>query len=59
MCVGQPKMQSPAVTQIAAPTSDTAQRESDFERILRRSRSGAAADILTTPMGVVGNAAGY
>lgn len=52
------KMETPAASRIAAPTSDAAQREGDFERILRRARSGAAADILTGPLGLPGDAMG-
>ncbi|MES2667450.1 MAG: hypothetical protein V4712_15230 [Pseudomonadota bacterium] len=53
MC-GLPKTQVPAVQRLAAPTSDAVMREGELERMLRRSRSGVAADILTTPMGIVG-----
>lgn len=54
MC-GKPKVQTPAVRRLAAPTSDAAMREGEFERTLRRSRSGIAADILTSPLGLPGN----
>ena len=54
----QPDIQQPSVTRLAAPTSEAARRESDFERILRRSRAGAAADVLTTPLGLPGQGAG-
>jgi hypothetical protein len=56
MCfVKSPKI--PAVQRLASPTSDAAQREGEFERQLRRNRSGVAADILTTPLGLPGSAA--
>jgi hypothetical protein len=48
-------MQTPAVQRLAAPTSDAVRREGEFERLLRRSRAGAAADILTTPLGLTGS----
>ena len=43
----------PAVRRIAAPASDAIQRESELESSLRRRRSGVAADILTSPLGIV------
>lgn len=52
----QPQIVTPTVQRLAAPTSDGAERASDFERLLRRSRS-PMADILTTPLGLVGDAA--
>lgn len=56
MCFA-PKMETPAVQRLAAPTSDAARREGELERTLRRQRAGVAADILTTPLGLVGGAA--
>lgn len=53
MC-GKPKVSTPAVRRLAAPTSDAAVREGEFERALRRNRSGIAADILTAPLGLPG-----
>ncbi|MES2667919.1 MAG: hypothetical protein V4712_17680 [Pseudomonadota bacterium] len=55
MCA--PKIRTPAVQRFAAPTSDAAQREGEFERLLRRQRSGVAQDILTSPLGLPGSAA--
>ena len=52
----QPQIVTPTVRRLAAPSSDAAQREGDFERLLRRSRS-PMADILTSPLGLVGGAA--
>lgn len=52
-----PKITTPTVHRLAAPTSDAGQRQADFERLLRRSRGGSAADMLTTPLGLVGGAA--
>lgn len=49
-----PRMQTPAISRIAAPTSDAAMREGEMERSLRRHRSGVGADILTSPLGLVG-----
>ncbi len=51
MC-GTPKYDTPTVQRMAAPESDAIQREGEVERALRRRRSGVAADILTTPMGI-------
>lgn len=48
------KPQMPAVRRLAAPASDAAQREGDLERVLRRSRSGVALDMLTGPLGLPG-----
>lgn len=56
MCM-VPKVQTPAVQRLAAPTSDAARREGELERMLRRNRAGVAADVLTTPLGLVGGAA--
>lgn len=53
MC-GRPKIEQPKIQRIAAPSSDAAQREGDYERVMRRSRNGVAADILTSPLGLVG-----
>lgn len=56
MC-GKPKVSTPAIRRLAAPSSDAAVREGEFERALRRNRSGIAADILTAPLGLPGQAA--
>lgn len=56
MC-GAPKVQTPTVRRLAAPTNDAAVREGEFERSLRRNRAGIAADILTAPLGLPGNGA--
>lgn len=49
-----PKMPeaSPASRLIAAPTNAAAIREGDAVARLRRARAGAAADILTSPVGI-------
>lgn len=55
MC-GSPRIETPetpTVQRIAAPESDTVRREGELERSIRRRRSGVAADILTTPLGIV------
>ncbi|MDW3181766.1 hypothetical protein [Roseobacter sp.] len=44
---------APTVRRIAAPENDAVQRESELESSIRRRRSGVAADILTTPLGIV------
>lgn len=56
MC-GMPKVKTPTVQRLAAPSSDAARREGELERSLRRSRSGVGLDMLTTPLGLVGGAA--
>ncbi|WP_157971224.1 hypothetical protein [Pseudogemmobacter bohemicus] len=56
MCLSTPKISTPAVQRMAAPTSDIARREGELERTLRRQRAGVAADVLTSPLGVVGGA---
>lgn len=57
MCVmSTPKVRTPAVQRLAAPTSEAARTEGDLERTLRRQRAGVAADVLTSPLGVVGSA---
>lgn len=56
MC-GIPKMKTPAVQRLAAPSSDAARREGELERSLRRARSGVGLDILTSPLGLVGGGA--
>jgi len=53
MCKG-PNISIPAVKRLASPQSDSVQRESEMERRLRRSRRGVAADILTSPLGILG-----
>lgn len=55
MC-GMPKVKTPAVQRMASPQSDSIVREGELERMFRRSRSGIAADILTTPLGLPGTA---
>lgn len=55
MCGLVPKVKTPAVQRLASPMSDQARRSTEFERVLRRQRSGVAADILTSPLGIVGD----
>lgn len=45
----------PQVRRMAAPDSEAVRREGDVERTLRRRRSGVAADILTSPIGLPGS----
>ncbi|MEO0380616.1 MAG: hypothetical protein AAF252_10120 [Pseudomonadota bacterium] len=52
MCGFNQQQETPTVRRIAAPESDAIQREGEVERTLRRRRSGVAADILTTPLGI-------
>lgn len=54
MC-GAPKVQIPAIQRMASPQSDSIVREGELERLMRRNRSGVAADVLTTPLGLVGS----
>lgn len=50
-----PKVVIPAVKRMSASPSEAAQRSADFERLLRRSNA-PMADILTSPLGVLGDA---
>lgn len=54
MC-SAPKIEVPAVQRMASPQSDSIVREGELERVMRRNRSGVAADILTSPLGLVGS----
>lgn len=56
MCFFSQPRPAPAA-RIAAPSSDAARRQGDLEARLRRRRAGAAADVLTTPLGLVPGAA--
>jgi hypothetical protein len=49
-----PKVQksTQTVQRLAAPPDDAVIRESEIERSVRRARSGVAADILTSPLGL-------
>jgi hypothetical protein len=49
----QPKVVTPTIRRLAAPSSEAAQRQADFEQLIRRTRS-PMADVLTTPLGLVG-----
>jgi hypothetical protein len=53
MClVKTPKIPAPAVQQIAAYDNGEATKAADLEASLRRRRAGAAAAVLTGPMGI-------
>ena len=56
MC-GFPKVKTPSVQRLAAPSSDAAMREGELERSLRRNRAGVALDVLTQPLGLPGGVA--
>lgn len=49
MCFRTPKIAQPPV---AMPDNEEAIRQADIEARLRRRRSGAAADVLTSPVGI-------
>ena len=51
MC-SAPKVKTPKPAIIAAPQNLDANRQADAEARLRRYRSGAASNILTSPMGI-------
>lgn len=53
MCL-TPKTPQPVAAPMAAPGSDSIRRQGEVEQRIRRARSGAAADILTSPTGVAG-----
>jgi hypothetical protein len=50
MCM--PKVKAPRPVQVAAYDNSEALRQADMEAALRRRRRGAAANILTGPMGI-------
>jgi hypothetical protein len=50
MCVSKPK--APRPVQVAAYDNQEALQQADQEASLRRRRRGAAANILTGPMGI-------
>ena len=50
MCT--PKMKAPKPVQVAAYDNTEALAQADMEASLRRRRRGAAANILTGPMGI-------
>lgn len=51
MCMfGKTPSAAPAI--IPAPDNGAARREADIEAALRRRRAGAAADVLTSPVGI-------
>lgn len=53
MCLMKtPKIATPAKQQIAAYDNGEATRQADLEARLRRRRSGAAGQILTSPTGI-------
>ncbi|WP_284262480.1 hypothetical protein [Roseicyclus amphidinii] len=53
MCMfRQPKMPTPARQAIAAPDNAEATRRATMEARIRRMRSGAAANVLTSPVGI-------
>lgn len=49
MCFARPSIPTPAV---AAIDNSAAIQQADLEARLRRRRAGAAADILTSPVGI-------
>ena len=52
MCIGQPKMPSIAAPQIAATDNREANQQGDIEARLRKRRAGAAANVLTSAIGI-------
>lgn len=54
MCM--PKIKAPKPVQVAAYDNAEALRQADMEAALRRRRRGAAANILTGPMGIPSSA---
>lgn len=52
MCVGKTSKYSAAKPQVAAYDNTEAMKSADIEARLRRRRAGAAADVLTSPMGI-------
>lgn len=58
MCMSKPSMPKPAAAIIPSTTNQEAQRQADLEAALRRRRAGAAADILTSPVGLPSGSSG-
>ncbi len=54
MCM--PKIKSPPPVQVASFDNEEALRQADMEAGLRRRRRGAAANVLTGPMGIPSSA---
>lgn len=54
MCMSTPKIKKPEPQIIAAPQSVDSNRQADIEARFRRARSGALANILTSPTGLAG-----
>jgi hypothetical protein len=52
MCMARPKMPTIAAPLIAAPDNTEAIQQGELEAMLRRRRAGAAANILTSPVGI-------
>lgn len=52
MCLNRPSIPKPAAAIIPSTTNAEAQRQADLEAALRRRRAGAAADVLTSPVGI-------
>ncbi len=53
MCLmKKPAMPKPAAAMLPDPNNAEARRQADLEAALRRRRAGAAADILTSPVGL-------
>jgi hypothetical protein len=51
MCIASPSY-APAARAIAAPDNREALMQADLEARIRRRRAGAAANVLTGPMGI-------
>ena len=47
-----PRIPAPVLPQVASADNTTAIREADMQARLRRRRAGAAAQVLTSPLGV-------
>lgn len=52
MCLSKPRIPKPPAAMLPDPGNAEAQRQADLEAALRRRRRGAAADILTSPVGL-------
>ncbi|MGI3163079.1 hypothetical protein [Pseudooceanicola sp. 200-1SW] len=52
MCIGKPKIPTPAAPIVASTDNREANQTADIEARLRKRRSGAAANVLTSAMGI-------
>ena len=52
MCMNKPKQAKPQLQLLAPPDRQQTEREVSLASLMRKSRKGAAAHILTSPVGI-------